>query len=235
MCCIIISKPAGIAVPSIDTLKNCWDRNSDGAGYAIAKNGVVRIHKGIMTWREFAKIDFAALTPFACIFHFRWATHGSKSAGNTHPFPVTGDMRKCKRAADVAIAHNGVIPRVRIVKDDYSDTMSYIEKRIAPYWKECKKRGSYMFSVKASRKILLDETGSKWAFLYPNGHIINVGQGIKVDGVWFSNNGFRSSHAYPPIHTAWTPGETASQDWNPDPDWVNWYNNRPAISMAGMY
>ena len=191
MCCIIVSKPAGIALPNIETLKNCWDRNPHGAGYAVAKNGAVYIHKGFMTWADFATIDFDGLTDYSCVFHFRYATHGSTSPGNTHPFPATGNLRRCYRKTDVAIAHNGVINRIAITKPDYSDTMSYIEQRIAPYWKKCKKRGSYMYSVKATKKALLEETGSKWSFLFADGHIINVGLGVKVGKLWFSNSGFR--------------------------------------------
>ena len=188
--CIIIAKPAGIPLPNIETLRTCWERNPHGAGYAVARDGAVHIHKGFMTWNDFATIDFDGLTDYSCVFHFRFATHGSQSAGNCHPFPVTGNLRRCYRKTDVAIAHNGVINHIKITKKDYSDTMSYIEKTIAPLWKQCKAKGSYMYSVKSSQKVLLDETGSKWSFLYPNGTIINVGQGITENGQWYSNAGF---------------------------------------------
>ena len=188
--CIILSKPAGVAMPGIDVLQNCWERNPHGAGYAVARDGAVYIHKGFMTWDNFATIDFDGLTDYSCVFHFRFATHGSQSAGNCHPFPATGNLRRKTCKTDVAIAHNGIISQVKIAKNDYSDTMSYIEQKIAPHWKQCKAKGSYMYSVKSSQKVLLDETGSKWSFLYPSGHIINVGQGVKANGLWYSNAGF---------------------------------------------
>jgi hypothetical protein len=235
MCCIIVSKPAGIPLPSIETLQNCWKRNSHGAGYAVAKDGAVHIRKGFMTWESFANIDFAELTPFACILHFRYATHGSQSPGNCHPFPVTGNLRSKTRTTDVAIAHNGVIHGVAITKPDYSDTMSYIEQSIAPYWKRCKKRGSYMYSMKASKRTLLDETNSKWAFLYPNGSIINVGRGIKEHGLWFSNSSYRGytySFANSPRMTMLNNRSPADDDWNSYPDEMVLL--RP-LAMAGYF
>jgi glutamine amidotransferase len=186
-----MSKPAGVPLPSLTILHNCWERNPHGAGYAVADGRAVYIRKGFMTWDEFiGGINFDALIDRACVFHFRFATHGSTSPGNCHPFPVEGNLKRQKVRADVAVAHNGIIRDVQITKKDYSDTMSYIEKRIAPYWQECKERGAYMYSVPKNQNVLLNETGSKWSFLYPNGKIFNIGAGIMLGGVWYSNVGF---------------------------------------------
>jgi len=73
--CIIFSKPAGVAFPSITTLKACWDRNPHGARFAVAAANRVYIRKGFMTWDEFTTIDFDRLADHACVFHFRFATH----------------------------------------------------------------------------------------------------------------------------------------------------------------
>ena len=37
------------------------------------------------------------------------------------------------------------------------------------------------------------ETGSKWSFLFADGMIVNVGDGVKSDGLWYSNSGFRGA------------------------------------------
>ena len=191
--CIIISKPAGVPCPDIVTLKNCWDANPHGAGYAIAYKGRVYIRKGFMTWRKFVNnVDFDALEKYACVFHFRFATHGSQSPGNCHPFPVTGDLKEKEIRTDVAIAHNGVIQNVTIEKEDYSDTMAYIEKAIRPFWGRCKAKGSkYMYSIQQNQDILTRETGSKWSFLFTDGKIVNVGHGIEENGLWYSNDRYR--------------------------------------------
>ena len=128
---------------------------------------------------------------------------------------------------------------VAITKRDYSDTMSYIEKRIAPYWKECKASGRFMYSVKASQSTLLKETGSKWSFLFTSGHIFNVGQGIVDGGLWFSNNGFRgytysfansSRLAY--LNRRAESRSSANDDWNPYPEGME--PVRP-FAMAGYF
>jgi len=47
-----------------------------------------------------------------------------------------------------------------------------------------------MYSIPTNQKVLLDETGSKWSFLYPNGRIFNIGAGVMQGGIWYSNAGF---------------------------------------------
>ena len=47
-----------------------------------------------------------------------------------------------------------------------------------------------MYSIQANQKVLLDETGSKWSFLYTNGRIFNIGAGVMQGGIWYSNAGF---------------------------------------------
>jgi hypothetical protein len=186
-----MSKPAGVQFPPMLTLRNCWERNPHGAGYAVADGDAVYIRKGFMTWDEFVGgISFDALVDKSCVFHFRFATHGSVSPGNCHPFPVIGSLKRRKVRTDVAVAQNGIIRGSPITKKDYSDTMSYIEKRIAPYWQECKEQGRYMYSVRKNQRVLQDETQSKWSFLYPNGKIFNIGAGITQGGIWYSNAGF---------------------------------------------
>lgn len=135
-------------------------------------------------------INFDALTDHACVFHFRFATHGSTSPGNCHPFPVEGNLKRQKVRTDVAVAHNGIIRDILIAKKDYSDTMSYIERHISPYWKQCRAHGRYMYSAAENQNVLIRETESKWAFLYPNGKIFNIGTGIMQGGLWYSNVGF---------------------------------------------
>ena len=191
--CIIFSKPAGIEFPDILTLRNCWEKNPHGAGYAVAYGGHVYIRKGFMTWEDFIEaIDFDRLVEHSCVFHFRFATHGSRSAGNCHPFPVSGSLRREKVRTDVAIAHNGIVRGVDITKKDYSDTMTYIEQTIRPFWARCKEQGhQHMYLAKKNRDTLLKETNSKWSFLFGDGKIVNVGKGVKCDGIWYSNSGFK--------------------------------------------
>ena len=79
--CVAIYKPAGIETPSLDTLKQCWDANPDGAGFALRTEGEysIGIHKGYMTWKQFvAAYEKYRLADFTgdLLLHFRIATHG---------------------------------------------------------------------------------------------------------------------------------------------------------------
>ena len=51
--CIAIAKKIHSKCPSLDTLRNCWDSNPDGAGFAFNDAGRVVIKKGFMTWNDF--------------------------------------------------------------------------------------------------------------------------------------------------------------------------------------
>ena len=97
--CIAIVKPRGVSLAE-DRLRICFENNPDGAGFAIATEQGVVIHKGYTTfqafwtaYREYRVDDYPALV------HFRITTRGENSARNHHPFPVAAG----------ALVHNGTI------------------------------------------------------------------------------------------------------------------------------
>ena len=53
--CIIVSKEKGVKLPTKKILENCFNRNSDGAGFMYVKNNQVMIDKGYMTFEDFYK------------------------------------------------------------------------------------------------------------------------------------------------------------------------------------
>ena len=117
--CVAIYKPENIQTPSLDTLKKCWEANPDGAGFALCTSGdkyAIEIHKGYMTWKQFkAAFEKYRLADFAgdMLLHFRIATHGGISPGNTHPFSLTGDVKLLKHTnvlTNYALIHNGMLP-----------------------------------------------------------------------------------------------------------------------------
>ena len=136
--CVAIYKPANVKTPSLDTLKRCWDANPDGAGFALRTGGdeyAIEIHKGYMTWKQFkAAFEKYRLADFAgnLLLHFRIATHGGISPGNTHPFSLTGDVKLLKHTnvrTNYALIHNGMLPINP--EGDISDTMEFCRK-LAP-------------------------------------------------------------------------------------------------------
>ena len=190
--CIIAAKPAGIAMPSRETIRTMWDGNQDGAGIMYVSEGRVHIHKGFMKYKAFAKkLDELEkkldLTKTPVVMHFRITTHGGTKPENTHPFPSTdsvGALKKLVANTDVGVAHNGIIsitPRSGI-----SDTMEYIASQLAPL----KRALPRFYENKHAMTLIENAIGSKMAFLTKEGKIYTVGHFIEDGGILYSNGSY---------------------------------------------
>lgn len=115
--CILVFKPKGINFPTKEVLENCFLMNPDGSGYAwVDRSGISHIRKGFLTFHDFYESisqNMEKLTKFDVSLHFRFATHGSVSSGNCHPFPVScriDDLKSTVIDGKFKImAHNGII------------------------------------------------------------------------------------------------------------------------------
>lgn len=184
--CIAIYKPQGIKTPSLDILEQCWYKNPDGAGFALAntdqsKNYSYIIHKGYMTFKDFEKAYRSYDLEHEqgeIFFHFRIATHGGVKAGNCHPFPITAD-KKILQAKHVlsnsVLMHNGVLP---ITPSDkaISDTMELC-KRLSTLGTNYIKAMTFLDEFIGSNKIAVMHKGETKLF----------GAWQELDGVFYSN------------------------------------------------
>lgn len=186
--CIIILKPLGKAMPSEEILNNCWDNNSDGAGFYIKKHDRIRYRKGFMTFEALKDALNRISNPERkeIGIHFRVATHGSISQGMTHPFPITdkqSDMVKLWGSGAV-VMHNGIID-VDII-GDMSDTASWV----------C----SYLSAnMKKPAAIEQRTIGSRFLIATTKAETMMIGESWEYDdksGCWFSNSGW--SYRYKP-------------------------------------
>lgn len=136
--CIIAVKPYGVSNLDMDTLKNCFENNPDGAGYAFSlKNDkAVTWKKGFMSWKAFENsftesiLNRHKLEDLQLLLHFRITTHGGTRPENTHPFPVSNiDKRitSLKGRTDVVCAMNGITQIDIPKKSTFSDTMQYVK------------------------------------------------------------------------------------------------------------
>lgn|SRR5574343_158462 len=151
-----------------EILKNCWDRNSDGAGWASwkADKSLWEIEKGYMKWNDFLEAyKKKNFTKNDLVFvHFRIGTSGLKDGGNTHPFPVldsVDDMRKTHILSETIAIHNGVVGNGEGVA---SDTIVYIRDYLFPLmaiW------GDSRVSEKIADSILT-KGSSRWVVAYKN-------------------------------------------------------------------
>lgn len=212
--CIIAAKPAGVSMPSRDTIRTMWDGNRDGAGIMYVESGKVTIEKGFMTYKSFSKMldrleSRLDLTATPVVMHFRITTHGGTKPENCHPFPITdsiGALKKLTSRTDIGVAHNGIIP-IR-PRSGISDTMEYIASQLAPL----KRALPRFYTNKNAMLLVKNAIESKMAFLTKDGKIYTVGDFIKDDGMLYSNGSYlKPSKRFRDLG-----------DWNCWADWDDW-------------
>ena len=197
--CIAIAKMKGRDVPSETRLKNCWEENPDGAGFAFNDHGNVRIVKGLMTWETFKETFEKYNKKFnfkerGVLIHFRIETHGGVCPECTHPFPISSDegaLQKTRIVAPYAVVHNGIISLTSAEahkKEKMSDTMVFVQKyltKIASFQK--------WFYNPASYELIYDLVDSKIAILNGRGDIEMTYGFTKddTDGIYYSNTSYK--------------------------------------------
>lgn len=185
--CIAIVKPAGKWV-SKEHLRNSFEGNPHGAGYAWHDGVKVQIRKGFFTWRSFwraYKRDVSANV--AAFAHFRIATRGTKNEANCHPFQMD----------KAVLMHNGPCLNHRYCngdkEGDRSDSWQFADDFIS---------GLSSTQVKRLQPMIEDFSGSeKVIMMFDDGEIVicNEREGTWSAGCWFSNSSFhgygkRTSH-----------------------------------------
>jgi len=196
--CIIVAVPENAAMPTVETLRECFMSNPDGAGFMYADGKRVNIRKGFMTFDEFMEALDEECIPdgSALVMHFRIATHGKVSAACCHPFPLTDDanaMRSPRAEARWGVAHNGII-QGRSTNDTWSDSMDFIAGVMAPL---AHLHPSFMYSDDA-KELLKGACKSKLAIMNHAGELMLVGEFVEDDGVFYSNT------SYLPSRYGWT-------------------------------
>lgn len=205
--CIAIFKNPGNKCPSMDILHRCWDSNNDGAGYAFAYNGKVKIFKGFMTFDAF-RASFEAnnkrynFKNLGLLIHFRISTSLSVTPQNTHPFPISNDtnyLQKPESEGDYAVIHNGIISltsSTATAEKTTSDTLVFVRDYL---WNIAQNRG--WFRRESNIDLIYRLADSKVAILNRFGEIIHTPGFTEDNGVWYSNDTYKSprvrySHNY---------------------------------------
>ena len=196
--CVIIAKTKKGHTPTIQQLRNCYNNNPDGAGFMYTYKGKVIIDKGYMTIDHFIERYKDLLQRFdnfkdkALVIHCRIGTSGRNDKGNTHPFIIsakTKELKKTINTASVGVVHNGIIHdyEPKNQQENISDTMLFIKKYLTPLYNNYK--GFY--TNKDIMRGIETITGSKWAILDTNDNVYMVGDFIKYDGVYYSNDSYK--------------------------------------------
>jgi len=157
--CIIVSKEKGHKIPDKAILENCFDNNSDGAGYMYNDNKHVFIRKGFMTfknfWNDLLKIkNTIDIEKIDMVFHFRIGTQG----GNTNK----NKLRQKMVVTDIGVMHNGIIDLCTYAKKkNLSDTQIFIKD----YLSILKKEDNLFYQKKSIRDFIAKVIDSKMGIL----------------------------------------------------------------------
>lgn len=183
-------------MPTMETFKQCFTRNRDGAGVTWLENGQFHIAKGFMKFEDFkefierlqAQIDTKNTLMG---FHFRIKTHGALSKENTHPFPLSTkmeDLKKTEFVTDGKVAiHNGIISKFNGTIQN-SDTQEFIAEFLTPLNDGCPNWEQNEKLVKLVEKML----GSKMCVFNTDGTYKLLGSGwIEDSGIHYSNSSYK--------------------------------------------
>jgi hypothetical protein len=189
--CMITYLPADVEVPEEEILNGAsW--NDDGHGWAVAAETGVLLTGRYMAAdvaMETFKATRAAFPHAPAMFHSRYATHGTISLPNVHPFMV---------GKFAAVAHNGILPGKfqPAGNEAMSDTAI-----MANYWLAGRAQVSGIWTRKERKRIAnIIGKGNKLCILSvspflpePRAYLVNAQQGYwdNLTGAWFSAHDYQ--------------------------------------------
>ena len=209
--CLLTFIP-GYVSPDMDRFTIAAQNNPDGFGFCILeKSGFVTAHG--MNFSEVADkfIDARTKHQGPAIFHFRWATHGSETVDNCHPFYLGNDPLSM-------MGHNGILPVAIEKGDDRSDTRVFAQD-IMPavggitalddddYFKRLSEwaKGSKLVFITNN-----DDTKYEW-------YIINEKDGHWDKDMWWSNYSYeRARYTYSSLSSYNNYGYGWRNSWDDD-------------------
>lgn len=193
--CVIAFSPKGVDIPTETKLRQMWNHNPDGAGYAyVDKKGSVVYRKGFMTF-ESLMADLKAPERFKntnFAIHFRIGTSGKNDGATCHPFPIStnfGELRKTEGVAESVLFHNGVLSEGGIISPLASDTQDFVVA-MAPLLKK--------FNRSKARDYFIGELteGNRLLVLYKNNTFKMFGDWKKDGDLWVSNLSYQNGYSW---------------------------------------
>ena len=170
--------------------------NDHGSGIMWKKNGTkfVNIKKGLNSFDAIMEaIEKSKVTvDDELVIHHRIGTCGEKTALNTHPFLVSPDKTIMENTSGKfqlpAMAHNGIFHAFTNKNSRYNDTFHFVNEFLAlPGLMTLLKEQPEKF-----RQLFSDKIGfNRLAFLFPDRDVLMLGDFVKCNGYFHSNDGFK--------------------------------------------
>lgn len=191
--CIIVAKDRKAPLPTKQVLKNCFDNNSDGAGFMYTYNGNVIIDKGYMSFKRFYKRYqrlkelFNNFEDKSLVMHFRIGTSAGNTPENTHPYPVStkvDELHSLYTITKLGIVHNGIIRDYTITGDkEMNDTQHFIQDYVAKIYSKFPR----FYEDKDLMLSMEKMCDSKLCFLTSEDELYYVGDFVTDRGIKYSN------------------------------------------------
>jgi len=188
--CVIVHKPNNVSLP-IESLEKCFITNNDLCGYMVNIGYGILIQRGLKNIDDLIKqweSDTKHLKNNETVFHFRIATHGDINVSNSHPFPVTNDIRLLESStviSNIGLAHNGILNTIPFdyyldeeIFYKYSDTFLWISEVLSSV--------SNIQSMLSVLRILSIESHSKFSLMTGN-KVHRIGTFYEIDDCYYSN------------------------------------------------
>ncbi|MGL4948753.1 MAG: hypothetical protein ACRC5M_00080 [Anaeroplasmataceae bacterium] len=199
--CVWTACGKNVELPKKEERKLMWQGNPDGAGVFWTENNTVKYAKGFMKNEAFEKFLSALekridLTAESVVLHYRISTTKSTSRCQTHPFPITNDIKKMgnlKGEEDVVYCHNGSMNSFYDYFRYTSDTMNFgllNLSRMKMIDKEFYKKKMYQDWIEELTSSNKDRY-NRFCFLDKNGEIHTVGDVLSDEsGRIYSNKDY---------------------------------------------
>lgn len=183
--CLIIANPNGHSFAE-SYIDNAFTTNHDGFGVMWAKDGELKIKRGLFNRGEVKSIlrrFHETETPY--VAHFRYATHGSLNSANCHPFPIVDDL------GGIAMVHNGTLSGKKWRDPLRSDTNLLAEKIKHHILREDFVSQSLFDNAASVISDRYKEAIGSDKLVFMNGlgemSILNEKNGHWINGIWYSN------------------------------------------------
>lgn len=160
--CVICFSPKGVQAPTEEKIKQMFNANPDGAGYAYeGKGGKVVYRKGFMCVEDLIKelqpLDKWTNTNLA--LHFRIGTAGENDEHTCHPFPISTDYNVLRETEGkgAVLFHNGILAEGGMVDRNSSDTQDFVVA-FAPLlkkWSHSTARDNWLGKIIGTSKLLI--------------------------------------------------------------------------------
>ena len=228
--CIAIISESGVKLPRKKVLKQCFENNPDGAGYAVLlSTDEWECKKGFMTfksfWKSFNKEGYTE--DDTVLIHFRIGTSGKKINNKnnhpdcTHPFPITSNEEELKSHRFITsniLMHNGTCGQGR---EDLSDTMVAIIDYVEPLIHDIENEKILNIIHKCIG------TTSRWFIAKgKTSWMLGGWEEEKETGLWYSNRGYLPPKKYEPYVYTNSSTYTYGTGWHT-------YKKDPIIKTTG--